>query len=189
MAAAPTGWSRPGFVTRPTPPAVNRNGARCAGQQCDRGNDRQTRRGVDVVAAVLDDGARGPVCRQAAELRCDLHDDAPWACADQRFPARGRSAAAPPRAAAPAPHRCRWCSRSAVNAARCGCSAQIGASALRRSPANSTAYWSVVSQTAHRYCPVQRRPAVPAQRTRLTAQRRLRRRPAFGPAPAHAASQ
>ena len=57
-------------------PAVNRNGARRVGQQCDRGNDRQTRRGVDVVAAVLDDGARGPVCRQAAELRCDLHDDA-----------------------------------------------------------------------------------------------------------------
>ena len=56
-------------------PAVNRNGARRAGQQCDRGNDRQPRRGVDVVAAVLDDGARGPVCRQAAELRCDLHDD------------------------------------------------------------------------------------------------------------------
>ena len=57
-------------------PAVNRNGARRVGQQCDRGNDRQTRRGVDVVAAVLDDGARGPVCRQAAELGCDLHDDA-----------------------------------------------------------------------------------------------------------------
>ena len=57
-------------------PAVNRNGARRVRQQCDHGNDRQTRRGVDVIAAVLDDGARGPVCRQAAELRCDLHDDA-----------------------------------------------------------------------------------------------------------------
>ena len=52
--------------------AVDGDSARRIRQQRDRGNDRQAGGGVDIVAAVLDDGAFCAVRRGAAELRRDL---------------------------------------------------------------------------------------------------------------------
>ena len=58
MAAAPTGWSSPGFVTRPTPGPPSMHNARLCRALHPRLNQRAVRR-VDVVAAVLFHRAAG----------------------------------------------------------------------------------------------------------------------------------
>ena len=61
--------------------AVDGDGARCIRQQSHSGNNRQAGGGIDVVAAVLDDGAfGGRFAAQAAELRGDLDHNA-FGCA------------------------------------------------------------------------------------------------------------
>ncbi len=99
MAAAPTGWSRPGFGhTAHACAAVDGDGMRGIGQKRNLGNDRQAGRGIDVISAVLYDGALRAGCRAAAELGCNLdydalgrtQADAFWRVAGQQQPRRPR---------------------------------------------------------------------------------------------------
>ncbi len=124
MAASPTGWSRPGFVTRPTPsPPKMRTSARSgfrttSPQPAGRWSHPHRRRRPFQW--------RIAPCSVGGRTGGHLHHNA---LGVRRATVSGVAAGQQQtgRPVPPAPHRCRWYSRSAAASARCGRNARTAA--------------------------------------------------------------